>query len=419
MITKTKVLNKNYQKTYYQLSTSTVVDKWVKEVTQPNNLQRTLKVQLILTPTQSNIIDEWINTCRYIYNKTLKKINNNEAKVNFMKLRTLLVTNKTKTLHPEYIKNINKKNKYLNKIKIIKTDLVEFNKLNIQKDNLTTKIINYEKLHLTFIDTNSINPCKIDKNIKTCVKKLNMVNIKLNNYNKYKINYKDINFKLKDKLLDEIIETQKLFKSGFAFNYKLYNLKKKIEKNKIQLKNIKKTIKSEQNKNVQKWELNTPKEIRAGAINDVCKAYKTCFSLLEKNQINYFNIKLKKKSNPKKCIAIPASLLKLIDKNTIQFAPEYFKNEKLVKIKTIKKQIIKRNEFYENLIINQDCRLIKHHHKYYLYIPIKKPISTEKKIENYCGIDHGVRTFMNVFSNNGYYEYQHNTKIIKKINNKI
>ena len=52
-------------------------------------------------------------------------------------------------------------------------------------------------------------------------------------------------------------------------------------------------------------------------------------------------------------------------------------------------------------------------------IPIEKSINIEKKAENYCGIDPGVRTFMNVFSNNGFYEYQHDKAIIKKINNKI
>ena len=131
------------------------------------------------------------------------------------------------------------------------------------------------------------------------------------------------------------------------------------------------------------------------------------------------SIKLKKKSNPKKCMVLPSSLLKLIDKNTIQFPSTYFKEEKLVKIKPIKKQISKRDDFYKNFVINQDCRLIKQYNKYYLHIPIKTPISTNKKRENYCGIDPGVRTFMNVFSNNGFYEYQHNIEIIKKINNKI
>ena len=41
----TKALNNNYQKTCYQLSTSTVVNKWEKEVIK-SNVIKTLKIPL-------------------------------------------------------------------------------------------------------------------------------------------------------------------------------------------------------------------------------------------------------------------------------------------------------------------------------------------------------------------------------------
>ena len=44
---------------------------------------------------QQLIIDDWINTSNYIYNKTLEKIKNGH-KINFNNLRDLLVTDNTK-----------------------------------------------------------------------------------------------------------------------------------------------------------------------------------------------------------------------------------------------------------------------------------------------------------------------------------
>jgi len=50
---------------------------------------------------QQLIIDNWINTSNYIYNKTLEKIKNGH-KINFNDLRDLLVTDNTKKNSTEY-----------------------------------------------------------------------------------------------------------------------------------------------------------------------------------------------------------------------------------------------------------------------------------------------------------------------------
>jgi hypothetical protein len=41
-------------------------------------------------------------------------------------------------------------------------------------------------------------------------------------------------------------------------------------------------MKSEKNDIINEWELNTPKEIRAYAIDELCNAYKTAFGNLKK-----------------------------------------------------------------------------------------------------------------------------------------
>ena len=54
-----------------------------------------------MNQVQQQIINDWINTSNYIYNKTLEKIKNG-FEVNFHKLRDLLVTNNTKKNTNEY-----------------------------------------------------------------------------------------------------------------------------------------------------------------------------------------------------------------------------------------------------------------------------------------------------------------------------
>ena len=123
-----------------------------------------------------------------------------------------------------------------------------------------------------------------------------------------------------------------------------------------------KNIKGCKNKNINNWELNTPKEIRACAVNDVCKAHKTGFSQLESGLIKFFNIKYRKKINQKQSLTIPSNYLKL-NNNHIKIAPKFFKDDCYIKIgkSTIKK--IKD----KNILINYDCKLIKYKNKFWCY----------------------------------------------------
>ncbi len=93
MMNKIKAQNKNLQKTYYQLSTSTIVDKWKKENI-PNIKANKIKIKL--NKEQLIIINEWFNTCNYLYNKANEYVKYKKHKPNFMSLRDLLITNNTK-----------------------------------------------------------------------------------------------------------------------------------------------------------------------------------------------------------------------------------------------------------------------------------------------------------------------------------
>ena len=86
-----------------------------------------------MKPSQQQriILDEWINTSNYVYNKTVETIYKKKQPANFQSLRDLLVTANTKKHNIEYITISNKikqlgfEKSILKKtlLKIAKTDL--------------------------------------------------------------------------------------------------------------------------------------------------------------------------------------------------------------------------------------------------------------------------------------------------------
>jgi IS605 OrfB family transposase len=281
------------------------------------------------TNPQKKIIDEWIDTSRYIYNKTLEFINNGHS-INPFELRDKLVTKDSKKNNKEY-----------------KDFLIELDKLKQKKKKLQEELKKYKK---DIIQYNQI--------------------------------LKEI------ELQDELIIN-----------------KKKLE---IDLKDLTKVT----NNNIHDWELNTHKDVRFGAVNDVCKAYKTCFTNFKNGNIKHFKISYKKKTESSKCILLSKTMVK--NKNgIIEIAPTYFKENKKFKMgkKTIKK--------HRNLIIDHDVRLVKEKGEYWLIVPVPTEIEENKRdYTKYCGIDPGVRTFMTCFKNNECIEYKHNQLQLKKLNRK-
>ena len=195
--------------------------------------------------------------------------------------------------------------------------------------------------------------------------------------------------------------------------------KERIEKEtqtlKEQLKEIKKQLKSIQNEGVFEWELETPKEVRAMAVQDVCTSYKSVFTNLRKGNITHFSMGFRKKNLKQQCMVIPKNFIRCKD-GKITIGESYFKNEADASISMGKKTIKK----HKDLEITHDCRMIRKNQEYWLCIPIEvdaemRSISTYK---NYCGIDPGVRTFFTTFGNQGCQEYQQ-TNILDELDKKI
>ena len=188
-----------------------------------------------------------------------------------------------------------------------------------------------------------------------------------------------------------------------------------IQELKEHLKELKKTLKSIENEGVFEWELETPKEVRAMAVQDVCKAYKTVFTNMKQGNIKRFHMGFRKKDDTKQSMVIPKQLLKNKEGKLI-IGASYFHTEESASISMGKKTIKK----YKNLQILHDCRMIRHNQDYWLCIPIKQKISlSDVSYKNYCGMDPGIRTFMTSFGNQGCQEYEHDSDRIATLDRKL
>ena len=190
----TKHLNKNLQKISYPLSMSSLVDKWASEAISPVKL-KTLKIKIYPTLEQKKKLDEFIDTSRYVYNRTLEHINNGH-KINFMDLRDLLVTDHTKKYYPEY-KEYDESINQLKRLKVdastetIKDINEQIKTINTQRRNAMKKF-KYKKndmIHSFEIKT----PKNIRANaVKQCcdAHKAGFSNLKNGNIKHFHMNYK-------------------------------------------------------------------------------------------------------------------------------------------------------------------------------------------------------------------------------------
>ena len=197
-----------------------------------------------------------------------------------------------------------------------------------------------------------------------------------------------------------------------AVNLLIQTAEEKYQEEKEKLRIEKRTMKSSKNDNIREWETNTPKEIRAGAVNDVCKAYKTANTNLKQGYIKKFTLGFRKKRDENKCLLLPHTYIKN-NNGILSIAPSLLKDESKISMgkKTIKK--------HKKLEIKHDCRLVKQKNIFWVIIPISVEIMEKKPPLNYCGIDPGVKTFMTSFGNNGCIEHKHDERILRKLDKKI
>lgn len=187
------------------------------------------------------------------------------------------------------------------------------------------------------------------------------------------------------------------------YNKALERIKNGEKANFYDLRN--KLVTAKNNDTINDWELNTPKDIRAGAIRDLIKNHKSVFSNLRNNNIKSFNMGFcKKKSCPS--IEIPKSAIKL--ENGLSIFKTYIAD-------TIK--VSKRDKI--NYTINYDCRLQCKNNKWFLIIPIKSEVKTIENRNEWCSMDPGVRTFQTVYSEESITQIKIRKEVVKKLQEKL
>ena len=162
---------------------------------------------------------------------------------------------------------------------------------------------------------------------------------------------------------------------------------------------------------VEEWELETPKDIRAGAVKLACSAYKSAMSNFRAGNIKCFNMGFHSNDGAKnRCCALAKSSVSLRDgKLRVTYLDE--------PVVSIKSRTLKR---LKTRTIDHDCKLVARHGRFWLLIPIAYSPRPLVDVKSLCGVDPGCRTFMTIFGANGLHqEYKAPVNAIKRLNDKI
>ena len=193
---------------------------------------------------------------------------------------------------------------------------------------------------------------------------------------------------------------------------------------------VKKNVNSNKNPNVKSFETLVHKGIRESASSSFAAGYKSCMTNLMRGHTKHFNFDFKRKNQTKHtdCINVrqvcgsldlkklrfnitPTKLKKLDCDPSIPLTKSGVKALKSVGITTGK--------------LEHDFKLLHDHSEWYLLVAFTVPSApfVIDQISNVCGIDPGIRTFMNVFSvGKGEiqtYEYAQNRKLLESFDTRI
>jgi len=229
----------------------------------------------------------------------------------------------------------------------------------------------------------------------------------------------------------------------YVYNKVLAHIKK--DKEKITFFDLRnKYVTAKNNPNVEVWETETPKDIRAGAVSDVVNNYKTSFSLLKNRQISGFNMRFQSKKIKEPSIEIPLSAVKATiekvkrTKEEIEIVQaKIAENKKASEIKTkvkitkkdggifIYKDIMKtkikisKRQLKKDIIIENDCRLQLKNNQWFLVAPINVKEEKIEQKKEYCALDPGSRSFQTIYSETSVEQIKINKEIIKKLQVKL
>lgn len=163
------------------------------------------------------------------------------------------------------------------------------------------------------------------------------------------------------------------------------------------------------------FELNVPKDIRAGSIKILESNFKSARTNYLRGNVKKFDIGFKKKKDKNQFMRITKAMIsnQKIEDGVINVAKVFTKNK-------LKLKIGKRNKKkYSNFEVNADTLLTKVKGSYYFNLPVEYKDAKVSKVKTCCGIDPGVRTFLTCFNNENTTEYHIDKDKVKKINDKL
>lgn len=156
-----------------------------------------------------------------------------------------------------------------------------------------------------------------------------------------------------------------------------------------------------------RWQTNTPKDIRAGAVNDLVKAYKTSYALLKKGLVRKFTIGYRCKKNNLLSLVIAKSTMKVVHRGIQIYSRFNFGTIRTSKDKSL--YLLQQNG------IESDCRIQCLRGIWYFIIPYKKQIDEQKPSGEICALDPGVRKFQTVYAENKVVKIYRNETLLRKL----
>lgn len=158
-------------------------------------------------------------------------------------------------------------------------------------------------------------------------------------------------------------------------------------------------------KNVPEWLIKTPKNVRAGACQDLVTAFKAATTNFVKNNISNFDLKYKTKKNGNS-IVIPSTTIKIQEgKKKVKIFPEFLTPIKLSNDKILNK--------INNI---SDSRIYHKHGIWTLGISYKKKEINNKVVDRTIALDPGVMTFQTGYSKDDIFKCQQDNSRFDKLN---
>lgn len=174
----------------------------------------------------------------------------------------------------------------------------------------------------------------------------------------------------------------------YVYNKTLHSIKSRKTDEKISFYTLRdKHVTQKNNLTIQPWELETPKDIRAGAVKDAVDAFFTLVKKIKERKLCRFDMRFRSKKQDSS-IVIPKKTIQITD-DGIQIFKKKFQFPAF-RLSSRQKKNVKKAE--------SDCRLQFCRNKWYLCIPTKVCVKQSFNNESVVACDPGVRKFQTVYS---------------------